>query len=123
MDCAPHIMDAKKMMVVRLQLLLCCATVSGNDAAGVSGRPNILLHVVDDLGWNDLGYQRSALPGQHNAMDSPHLDSLARDGVRLHDFAVFKFCSPSRSDLLKLLAGNASRLAKILLRFYARLLG
>ena len=50
-----------------------------------------------DLGWNDLGYQRGALPGQQNAIDSPHLDALALAGVRLFDYAVFKFCSPSRS--------------------------
>ena len=50
-----------------------------------------------DLGWNDLGYQRGALPGQENAIDSPHLDALALGGVRLFDYAVFKFCSPSRS--------------------------
>lgn len=53
-----------------------------------------------DLGWNDLGYQRGALPGQDNAIESPHIDALALSGVRLHDYAVFKFCSPSRSQFL-----------------------
>ena len=62
--------------------------------------PNIMFHVVDDLGWNDLGYQRGAIPGQHNAIQSPHLDALALAGVRLHDYNVFKFCSPSRSQFL-----------------------
>ena len=68
--------------------------------ASAAARPNIFFHVVDDLGWNDLGYQRGALPGQLNAIQSPHIDSLAMSGVRLHDYAVFKFCSPSRSQFL-----------------------
>jgi arylsulfatase B len=55
---------------------------------------------VSDLGWNDLSYQRGAEPGQENAMASPHLDSLALGGVRLSDYNVFKFCSPSRSQFL-----------------------
>ena len=76
------------------------AILKTDDVAGSAGRPHIMFHVVDDLGWNDLGYQRGALPGQENAMRSTHLDELALGGVRLHDYAVFKFCSPSRSQFL-----------------------
>ena len=52
------------------------------------------------LGWNDVGFQRDAVPNQTNAIDTPHLDELAAGGVRLADYAVFKFCSPSRSQFL-----------------------
>ena len=52
------------------------------------------------LGWNDVGFQRGAVPNQTNAIDTPHLDELATGGVRLTDYAVFKFCSPSRSQFL-----------------------
>ena len=62
--------------------------------------PHLLLVVVDDLGWNDVGFQRNATPGQHNVMRTPQLDRLAREGVRLADFAVYKYCSPSRSQML-----------------------
>jgi arylsulfatase A-like enzyme len=71
-----------------------------SSSAATPTRPHIFFHVVDDLGWNDLGYQRGALPGQHNAIESPHIDTLALAGIRLHDYAVFKFCSPSRSQFL-----------------------
>ena len=60
----------------------------------------IVMHVVDDLGWNDLSYQNNALPSQSNAMRSPHIDALAHSGVRLFDYSVFKFCSPSRTQFL-----------------------
>jgi hypothetical protein len=39
-------------------------------------RPNFLLIVADDLGFSDLG----AFGGE---IDTPHLDGLARAGVRL----------------------------------------
>ena len=78
--------DGASLCLSAFELLLrhaCCATA-----------------VWPDLGWNDLGYQRGALPGQVNAIESPHIDSLALSGVRLHDYAVFKFCSPARSQFL-----------------------
>jgi arylsulfatase len=50
--------------------------------------------VIDDLGWNDLGYQNSAQGGD---VRSPNIDALAAGGVRLTDYHVFRFCSPSRS--------------------------
>jgi len=76
--------------------LWCILLVTGSAAVP----PHIIFHVVDDLGWNDLGYQRGALPNQTNAIRSPHIDSLALGGIRLHDYATFKFCSPARSQFL-----------------------
>lgn len=59
----------------------------------VSERPNILLIVADDLGFSDLG----AFGGEIN---TPHLDSLAAEGVRLTQFYVAPTCSPTRSMLM-----------------------
>lgn len=39
-------------------------------------RPNILFIVADDLGWSDLGCYGSTFH------ETPHLDRLAREGVR-----------------------------------------
>ena len=58
-----------------------------------SVRPNILVIVADDLGWNDIGYHGG--PGI-----TPTLDSLARNGVELDRFYVHPSCSPTRSSLL-----------------------
>lgn len=56
-------------------------------------RPNILLIVADDLGFSDLG----AFGGE---IDTPHLDRLARSGVRLTDFHSAPACSPTRAMLM-----------------------
>jgi arylsulfatase A-like enzyme len=57
--------------------------------------PNVLLIVVDDLGYGDLGCYGS------KQIRSPGIDRLAREGVRLTDcYANAPICSPSRAALL-----------------------
>ncbi len=62
-------------------------------AATPDSRPNIILIVADDLGYGDLG----AFGGEIN---TPNLDSLANEGVRLTGFHTLSSCSPTRSILL-----------------------
>ncbi|GBG31856.1 Arylsulfatase B [Hondaea fermentalgiana] len=56
-------------------------------------KPHIILSLADDLGWNDIGYQNSAI-------DTPTLNGLAADGIKLTRHYQYRFCSPSRSMLL-----------------------
>jgi arylsulfatase A-like enzyme len=58
-------------------------------------RPNVVLVIADDLGYGDLG--------SYGAPDiaTPHLDRLAREGVRLTDFyANAPVCTPTRAALI-----------------------
>src|SRR5436305_14949120 len=58
-------------------------------------RPNILLIVSDDQGWPDLRCMRL------KAIQTPHLDRLAKEGVRLTNYYVtWPACTPSRGSLL-----------------------
>ena len=56
-------------------------------------RPDIILIVADDLGFSDLGCYGGDIR-------TPHLDRLARRGVRLSQFYNTARCSPSRASLL-----------------------
>ena len=47
-------------------------------AAVAADKPNIILIYSDDHGWADLGVQ-----GSDKDTRTPHLDAMARDGVRL----------------------------------------
>jgi arylsulfatase len=56
-------------------------------------RPNILLILVDDMGYSDIG----PFGGE---IQTPALDSLAKSGIRFTDFHTSISCSPTRSMLL-----------------------
>jgi uncharacterized sulfatase len=57
-------------------------------------RPNIILYLADDHGWNLAGCY-----GQP-AIQTPNLDALAKQGLRFtHAFAASPTCSPSRAVL------------------------
>jgi len=58
-------------------------------------RPNVVLILVDDLGWRDLGCYGS------DVYDTPTLDRLADQGTRFTNaYAAAPNCSPSRASLL-----------------------
>lgn len=57
-------------------------------------RPNIIFLLADDLGWGDLGCYGSL------HIRTPHLDELARGGVRFtHAYSSSAVCSPMRISL------------------------
>ncbi|QDU58973.1 sulfatase family protein [Aeoliella mucimassa] len=62
-------------------------------AATEPQRPNVLVIVSDDQGWNDVGYHNSELR-------TPHLDRLAREGVELDCHYVQPQCTPTRVALM-----------------------
>ncbi|MGJ3241490.1 MAG: sulfatase [Opitutales bacterium] len=58
-------------------------------------RPNILMILMDDLGWKDLGCYGSTF------YETPRLDGLAREGLRFTDaYASCPVCSPTRASIL-----------------------
>jgi arylsulfatase len=57
------------------------------------GAPNVVLIVLDDVGFAQLGCYGSDI-------DTPVIDGLAADGVRLTNFHTTALCSPTRACLL-----------------------
>ncbi len=62
--------------------------------AAADRKPNILFILTDDQGWPTLSSYGNTL------VATPHLDSLARDGVRFTDAYVMPQCTPTRAALL-----------------------
>ncbi len=57
------------------------------------GAPNVVVVLIDDLGFADVGCFGSEIP-------TPNIDRLAADGVRFTNFHVNPMCSPTRASLL-----------------------
>ncbi len=58
-----------------------------------AGRPNIVVILVDDMGWSDLGCYGGEIP-------TPNLDALAKDGLRFTQFYNTGRCCPTRASVL-----------------------
>lgn len=78
---------------------LTCGLISATSQA--AERPNFLIIMVDDLGYSDLG-------SYGGEIDTPNLDALAAEGLRLTNFHTAPTCSPTRSMLL---SGTDSHIA------------
>ncbi len=57
------------------------------------GAPNVIVILVDDVGFSDLG----CFGGE---VHTPHLDRLAAEGVRFSNSHVNPMCSPTRASSL-----------------------
>ena len=77
-------------------LLLLPNLVALAGAAGDAERlPNFIVIFCDDLGYADIG------PFGAEGHETPHLDRMAREGMKFTDFYVGRsFCTPSRAALL-----------------------
>jgi len=62
--------------------------------AAPSERPNVVVMMVDNLGWGELGAYGG---GELRGAPTPRLDLLAEEGLRLLNFNVEPQCTPSRS--------------------------
>ena len=73
-----------------IQLLL---TLFSSETVNGGNQPHVIYILADDLGWGDIGYHGSEIK-------TPHMDALAKTGVKLENYYAQPLCSPSRSQLL-----------------------
>jgi len=57
-------------------------------------QPNILIFLADDLPWNKVGYNGAKI------VETPNIDRIAENGVRLTSFYVQSVCTPTRAAFL-----------------------
>lgn len=74
------------------KLFLVAAAVAVTSGAK-SDKPSILFIVADDLGYNDVSFQKPSFSVVH----TPHLTHLASNGVVFTNHHVQPFCSPTRT--------------------------
>src|SRR6266550_3225055 len=84
-----------KMLIIAILICPTFSHVAAQAKGPVDSRPNVVLILMDDLGYGDIGSY-----GVKDAR-TPNLDRLARAGVRLTDaYANASNCSPTRAGLI-----------------------
>jgi len=90
----PTVSTLMRSFLASLSLILALALGWLPSASG-AGKPNVVVILADDLGYGDLGCYGAT------RLRTPHVDQLAREGLRLTDFhSNGAVCSPTRAGLL-----------------------
>ncbi|HVW00270.1 MAG TPA: sulfatase-like hydrolase/transferase [Planctomycetaceae bacterium] len=74
-------------------LLMLLAVSAPKWGVAAESPPNVIIILADDMGWSDLGCYGGEI-------ETPHLDALARGGVRFTQFYNTGRCCPTRAALL-----------------------
>ena len=69
-------------------------------APASAARPHIVFVLADDYGFNDISYHARKNGNDTNIIETPTLDALAAQGVKLENYYVQPVCSPTRAALL-----------------------
>ena len=80
-------MNNQAVRSIGVLLLVCVSLVQAET------RPNIIIMMVDDLGYSDFGCYGSEIK-------TPHIDKLAENGIRFQQFHNTAKCHSSRVSLL-----------------------
>lgn len=83
----------QKLATLALSLLP-LLVLSQNSFSAETRKPNVVIFLADDAGWGD--YSSSG----NQQVKTPHIDSLAANGVKLDRFFVCPVCSPTRAEFL-----------------------
>lgn len=76
-----------------LLYIACVLVVGCASPPEVPERPHVVVILVDDMGYSDLGSYGSEI-------QTPHLDALAQQGLQFTEFYNTAKCSPTRAALL-----------------------
>jgi arylsulfatase len=86
------ILFAIGLLVISGITMMSCKT--GTKPSGSKEKPNFIIILTDDQGYQDIGCYGSPL------IRTPNLDQMAREGMRFTDFYAQTVCGPSRTALM-----------------------
>ena len=83
-----------RILAITSLLLVPLAALRAADTAPAQNKPNIILILIDDMGYGDIG------PFGSTANRTPNLDRMASEGMKLTSFYAAPVCTPSRAQVL-----------------------
>src|SRR5215207_2326347 len=82
-----------KKLIIKITITAFLVAAAITSFAQQNARPNIILIMVDDMGFSDLGAYGSEI-------QTPNIDRLAYEGLRLKEFYNNSICAPTRASLI-----------------------
>ena len=83
------------LLILGFTLVIGCTAQKTAIKAGDEKKPNVILFLVDDLGWMDVGYNGSSF------YETPNIDRFSKEGTRFNQaYAACHVCSPTRGSIL-----------------------
>lgn len=83
-----------KIKSIQLAVLFCCLFFWNGQSQNAQ-KPNIIVILVDDMGYNDVGFNGC------KDIPTPNIDRIATNGVKFtNGYVCFSVCGPSRAGLL-----------------------
>lgn len=82
-----------KSFSVFILLILVLSSGVHAQKKSVQKKPNLILIMVDDMGYSDIGSYGSEI-------STPNLDKLASEGIRFREFYNNSICAPTRASLI-----------------------
>jgi arylsulfatase A-like enzyme len=83
---------------MKTSILLLIATLGV--AAQADEQPNIVIFMVDDLGWNHIGVEQATMGTHGEQYATPHLARLAKEGLSFTHAYAQPNCAPTRAATL-----------------------
>ena len=84
-----------RSMIIKPTFVLVCAVALACGSVQAAERPNIILLMGDDHGWDEVAYNG------HPHLKTPVLDEMASQGLRLDRFySAHPSCSPTRGSVI-----------------------
>ena len=89
-------------MARRLAAILALLVILAASLARAAAQPNLIVFLVDDLGWNDssVSFGLPKDPTHNSHYRTPALERLAREGTRFSQAYATPVCTPTRVSLL-----------------------
>ncbi|MBC8413830.1 MAG: sulfatase [Nitrospira sp.] len=84
-----------KLLILCITLTMMLSVTDSVYSRQITDKPNVILILLDDLGWEDLGIMG------HEIYKTPNIDNLAKDGIMFTNaYANAPNCAPSRAAIL-----------------------
>ncbi|HMJ70234.1 MAG TPA: sulfatase [Cyclobacteriaceae bacterium] len=85
----------RRVMYLFIATLMLTTTAQCQTKDDQKRPPNVIIFLIDDLGWSDIACYGSSF------YETPNLDKLAKEGARFTNaYAACHVCSPSRASIL-----------------------